>query len=66
MTQDIKDVLKMALEALVINNIEWKSLADSGDAGNWVAEEEDYYKQTEEAIAAIKEALAQSEKPPQD
>jgi len=59
MTKD--EALKLALEALVLNNAEWKALADSGDAGFWQAEEQDHYKQTEQAITAIKEALAQPE-----
>lgn len=59
MTKD--EALKLALEALVLNNAEWKHLADSGDSGDWSAEDQDHYKQTEEAITAIKEALAQPE-----
>ena len=62
MTKD--EALKLALEALVLNNAEWKALADSGDAGFWQAEEQDHYKQTEQAITAIKEALAQPEQEP--
>ncbi|CAB5219905.1 hypothetical protein UFOVP232_1, partial [uncultured Caudovirales phage] len=60
MTKD--EALKLALEALVLNNDEWKSLADSGDSGYWKAEDQDHYKQTNEAITAIKEALAQPER----
>ena len=56
-----QEALKLALEALVLNNDEWKSLADSGDSGYWKAEDQDHYKQTNEAITAIKEALAQPE-----
>ena len=59
MTKD--EALKLALEALVLNNDEWKSLADSGDSGYWKAEDQDHYKQTNEAITAIKEALVQPE-----
>ena len=62
MTKD--EALKLALEALVLNNVEWKHLADSGDSGDWSAEDQDHYKQTEEAITAIKEALAQPEQEP--
>ena len=62
MTKD--EALKLALEALVLNNDEWKSLADSGDSGYWKAEDQDHYKQTNEAITAIKEALAQPEQEP--
>jgi hypothetical protein len=56
MTKD--EALRMALEALELNNDEWKSLADSGDCGYWNAEDQDHYKQTNEAITAIKQALA--------
>ena len=62
MTKD--EALKLALEALVLNNAEWKRLADSGDSGDWSAEDQDHYKHTEEAITAIKEALAQPEQEP--
>ena len=57
----MKEALKLALEALELNNKEWKSLADSGDAGYWKAEDQDHYKQTEEAITAIKEELAETQ-----
>ena len=56
-----KEALKLALEALELNNDEWKSLADSGDSGYWKAEDQDHYKQTNEAITALKAALAQPE-----
>jgi hypothetical protein len=52
------EALKLALEALELNNDEWKSLADSGDCGYWNAEDQDHYKQTNKAITAIKQALA--------
>jgi hypothetical protein len=52
------EALKLALVALELNNSEWKSLADSGDCGFWRAEDQDHYKQTKEAITAIKQALA--------
>jgi len=52
------EALKLALEALELNNSEWKSLADSGDCGFWRAEDQNHYKQTKEAITAIKAALA--------
>ena len=58
-----KEVLKLALEALEKNNNDWKRLADSGDTGRWTAEETELYKQTEQAIIAIKEALAQTQEP---
>jgi hypothetical protein len=59
MTPQQLKAMKLALEALKLNNKEWKSLADSGDAGYWKAEGQDHYKQTEEAITAIKEVLAE-------
>jgi hypothetical protein len=62
MTKD--EALKLALEAMILNNAEWKRLADSGDGGYWSAEDQDHYKQTEQAITAIKEALAQQEQKP--
>jgi hypothetical protein len=55
------EVLKQMVEALELNNSEWKELADSGDAGYWTAEEQDHYKQTEEAIEAGKQAIAELE-----
>ena len=59
MTKD--EALKLALEVLELNNSEWKDLADSGDSGYWKAEDQDHYQQTNKAITAIKEALAQPE-----
>ena len=56
MTKD--EALKLALEALETNNKAWKHLADSGDAGFWEAEDQNHYKQTEQAIAAVQRALA--------
>jgi len=53
-----KEAMKLALEALVLNNKEWKALADSGDSGCWSAEDQDHYKQANEAIKALEEALA--------
>jgi len=55
------EAMKLALEVLVLNNKNWKYLADSGDAGFWSAEEQDHYKQTEYAIKALEEALAKQE-----
>jgi hypothetical protein len=54
MTKD--EALDLALEALELNNDEWKSLAASGDCGYWNAEDQDHYKQTNKAITAIKKA----------
>jgi hypothetical protein len=53
-----KEALKLALEALVLNNAEWKHLADSGDSGYWSAEDQNHYKQTEQAITAVQRVLA--------
>ena len=60
------EALNLALEALELNNTEWKSLADSDESSYWLAEEQDHYQQTEQAITAIKEALAQPEQIMQD
>lgn len=56
--------MKQALEALELTNAEWRALADSGDSGHWHAEDQDHYKQTQDAITALKEALAQPEQEP--
>lgn len=52
-------LLQQALDALILTNDRWKSLADSGDAGNWRAEEQPHYVQTEAAITALRAAIAQ-------
>jgi hypothetical protein len=57
--------LEQVLEALELNNAEWKAMADSGDCGYWHAEERDHYIQTEKAITAIK-ALPQPNQAPCD
>jgi hypothetical protein len=57
-----EEALDLALAALKLNNDEWKSLADSGDCGYWNAEDQDHYKQTNEAITAIKQARALDKK----
>jgi len=59
-----QEALKLALEALELNNAEWKALADYSDSGRWKAEDQSYYKQTEQALTVIKEALAQPEQEP--
>jgi len=59
MTKD--EALRLALEALEINNKEWKDLADSGDSGFWDAEDQNHYQLTKKAITAIKEALETKE-----
>ena len=51
--------VKLALEALELNNAEWESLADSGDAGFWHEEDQAHYQQTNKAISALREALEQ-------
>ena len=66
MTQDIRDVLKLALKALEAND---QLINGTGTKGGLVYCMDGYYsgcfdvdpinKQTEEAITAIKEALAQ-------
>jgi hypothetical protein len=59
MNQQQRAVIKQALEALEVGNNEWKSLADSGDSGYWKAEDQDHYKQANEAIAALRQLLEQ-------
>jgi len=59
-----KEAMKLALEALKTSNEEWKSLADSNDAGYWKAEDQDHYQLTEKAIKALEEALNQDEDEP--
>jgi hypothetical protein len=54
--KQLLETLDLALEALELNNLEWKALADSGDCGYWNAEDQDHYKQTNQAITAIKQA----------
>lgn len=46
-------------DALVLNNKEWKSFADSGDAGIWKAEDQDHYKVTESVIEELDKVLEQ-------
>lgn len=50
-------LLKQARAALEEHNVQIKLLADSGDAGNWKAEELSEYKQAEEVIKAIDDYL---------
>jgi len=54
---------RQVLAVLIANNASWKSLADSGDAGNWTAEEQPLYKQTEAAIALCEASLARVAEP---
>ncbi len=58
----IEEALDLALEALEVNNQAWKSLADSGDAGFWEAEEQPFYELSVKAITAIKQARALDKK----
>jgi hypothetical protein len=51
-----EDMVKV-LEALKETNKEWKSFADSGDAGFWSAEEQPYYQATEKAITIMQSAI---------
>jgi hypothetical protein len=57
MKPEDKAIVKQALEAMELNNQEWKELADSGDCGYWKAEDQDHYKQTSEAITALRQLL---------
>ena len=59
MNEQQRAVVQQALDALELNNNEWKSLADSGDCGYWKAEDQDHYKQTSEAITALRQLLEQ-------
>jgi len=61
MTKD--EALSLALRAMVVNNQAWKYLADSGDVGNFDAEEQGYYQLNEKAITAIKAALEAKDEP---
>jgi len=62
MTKDEALAFDLALEALEVNNQAWKSLADSGDAGFWEAEEQPFYELSVKAITAIKQARALDKK----
>jgi hypothetical protein len=57
MKPEDKAKIQQALEALELNNQEWKALADSGDSGFWKAEDQGHYKQTSEAITALRQLL---------
>lgn len=59
-----REAAQQVLDVLVLNNAKWKSLADSGDAGFWVAEEEYHYIQTEKAIATLQAAIDAPEQGP--
>ena len=57
------EALRLALEAMKVSNSAWKSLADSGDAGFWKAEEQGYYQLSEQAIKAVEAALEAKDEP---
>lgn len=59
--QQDEALIRQMLEALILNNAEWKRLADSGDAGFWIAEELYHYKQTESVISAARARLGEKE-----
>jgi hypothetical protein len=50
-------LLRRAKKLLETHCEEWKYLADSGDAGNWKAEDQQSYKDTQALLAEIEEAL---------
>lgn len=54
---------QIARDALKESNRQWKQLADSGDAGNWSAEEQAHYQASEKAIAALEAELARVVEP---
>lgn len=57
-----RELMQMALDALVLNNKEWEELADQ--SGRWKAEDQDHYHHTELTIKAMRDRLAQSEPKP--
>jgi hypothetical protein len=61
MTKD--EALRIALRAMVVNNYAWKYLAESGDVGNFEAEEQGYYQLNEKAIIAVEAALEVKNEP---
>jgi hypothetical protein len=50
-------LIQQLQDALEESNTEWKSLADSGDAGFWKAEEQDHYQRSATAIVAARTRL---------
>jgi hypothetical protein len=64
MKPEDKAKVQQALEAMELNNDEWKNLADSGDCGYWKAEDQDHYKQTSEAIDGLRQLLERTEQEP--
>jgi hypothetical protein len=63
MTASLRQAAQMALNALILNNNEWKEFADSGDSGNWKAEDQGHYMETAEAIESLRAALAVPDEP---
>jgi len=57
------EALRLALRAMVVNNQARKYLADSGDVGNFEAEEQGYYQLNEQAITAVKAVLEAKDEP---
>lgn len=55
--KDDEALIRQMLEALEKSNLEWKGLADSGDAGYWKAEDQTRYQQSEAAITAARAHL---------
>ena len=51
------EAMRTALAALITSNEEWKSLADSGDAGSWKAEEQRHYQKSVAAIDQLRATL---------
>ena len=58
-----KTETQSVLDALKATNTAWKALADSGDAGNWNAEDQPHYQQVEAAIAICEASLARVVEP---
>lgn len=58
-----REEAQQVLDALIKTNAEWKHLADSGDAGNWAAEDQDHYQQCDTAIETLRARLAQPDVP---
>ena len=48
-----REAVKAAIEMLEVHQKEWKSLADSGDAGFWKAEETRLWKDTEAVMKQL-------------
>jgi len=59
-----REEAQQVLDALIKTNAEWKHLADSGDAGNWAAEDQDHYQQCDTAIETLRARLSAPEPEP--